>query len=69
MWHAVSDSEMRGVYLKSIKSPAVLNKFKMARKAEHNMDVFSQVTGHLLGEADYTHWLVGLCGYGTDFSV
>uniref|UniRef100_A0A3B3R5B9 ERCC4 domain-containing protein n=1 Tax=Paramormyrops kingsleyae TaxID=1676925 RepID=A0A3B3R5B9_9TELE len=37
------NSEMRGVYLKSIKSPAVLNKFKMAYKAEHNMDVFSQV--------------------------
>uniref|UniRef100_A0A3B3R4Q5 ERCC4 domain-containing protein n=1 Tax=Paramormyrops kingsleyae TaxID=1676925 RepID=A0A3B3R4Q5_9TELE len=39
----LNDSEMRGVYLKSIKSPAVLNKFKMAYKAEHNMDVFSQV--------------------------
>ncbi|XP_048831550.1 Fanconi anemia group M protein isoform X3 [Brienomyrus brachyistius] len=39
----LNDSEMRGVYLKSIKSPAVLNKFKMAYKAEHNTDIFSQV--------------------------
>ncbi|XP_072314496.1 Fanconi anemia group M protein [Eucyclogobius newberryi] len=39
----LNDSEMHGVYLKSVRSPAVLGKFKMSFKNKHNMDIFSQV--------------------------
>ncbi|KAK7905063.1 hypothetical protein WMY93_017670 [Mugilogobius chulae] len=39
----LNDSEMHGVYLKSVRSPAVLGKFKMSYKNKHNMDIFSQV--------------------------
>lgn len=39
----VTDSEMQGVYLKSVRSPAVAGKFKMIYKQNHNMDIFSQV--------------------------
>lgn len=38
-----SDSEMRCVYLKSVRSPAVQGKFKMSYRNHHNMDIFSQV--------------------------
>ncbi|XP_008398144.1 Fanconi anemia group M protein isoform X1 [Poecilia reticulata] len=39
----LNDSEMRGVYLKSVRSPAVRGKFKMSYKNHQNMDIFSQV--------------------------
>uniref|UniRef100_UPI0037E7E5E7 Fanconi anemia group M protein n=1 Tax=Semicossyphus pulcher TaxID=241346 RepID=UPI0037E7E5E7 len=39
----LNDSEMCGVYLKSVRSPAVQGKFKMSYKNQHNMDIFSQV--------------------------
>uniref|UniRef100_A0A3Q3EH87 FA complementation group M n=1 Tax=Labrus bergylta TaxID=56723 RepID=A0A3Q3EH87_9LABR len=40
---SLSDSEMCGVYLKSVRSPAVHGKFKMSYRNQHNMDIFSQV--------------------------
>lgn len=40
---SVSDSDMYGVYLKSVRSPAVQGKFKMSYRNQHNMDIFSQV--------------------------
>ncbi|KAL4613120.1 Fanconi anemia group M protein [Arapaima gigas] len=39
----LNDSEMHGVYLKSVKSPATMNKYKMVYKPTHCLDVFSQV--------------------------
>ncbi|XP_037551254.1 Fanconi anemia group M protein [Nematolebias whitei] len=39
----LNDSEMHGVYLKSVRSPAVQGKFKMSYRNQHNMDIFSQV--------------------------
>nr|XP_040055143.1 Fanconi anemia group M protein isoform X1 [Gasterosteus aculeatus aculeatus] len=39
----LDDSEMHGVYLKSVKSPALQGRFKMSYKNRHNMDIFSQV--------------------------
>ncbi|XP_037833713.1 Fanconi anemia group M protein isoform X3 [Kryptolebias marmoratus] len=39
----LNDSEMHGVYLKSVRSPAVQGKFKMSYRNHHNMDIFSQV--------------------------
>ncbi|KAK1894430.1 Fanconi anemia group M protein [Dissostichus eleginoides] len=39
----LNDSEMQGVYLKSVRSPAVHGKFKLSYKNHHNMDIFSQV--------------------------
>ncbi|XP_034163958.2 Fanconi anemia group M protein isoform X2 [Pangasianodon hypophthalmus] len=39
----LNDSEMHGVYLKSVKSPAISNKFRMAHRPVHNMNIFSQV--------------------------
>ncbi|KAJ8379090.1 hypothetical protein AAFF_G00231810 [Aldrovandia affinis] len=39
----LNDSEMRSVYLKSVRSPAVYSKYKMVFKARNNMDIFSQV--------------------------
>ncbi|XP_072545967.1 Fanconi anemia group M protein isoform X2 [Salminus brasiliensis] len=42
----LNDSEMQGFYLKSVKSPAISNKFKLVYKALHNRepeDIFSQV--------------------------
>lgn len=38
-----SDSEMRGVYLKSVRSPALGNRFKMVHRAFNNTAIFSQV--------------------------
>ncbi|XP_030640988.1 Fanconi anemia group M protein [Chanos chanos] len=38
----LDDSEMRGIYLKSVRSPAAA-RFKMPRKPTHRMDIFSQV--------------------------
>ncbi|XP_018619636.2 Fanconi anemia group M protein isoform X2 [Scleropages formosus] len=39
----LNDSEMHGIYLNSVKSPALLNKYKMLYKPTHNLDIFSQV--------------------------
>ncbi|CAK6978036.1 Fanconi anemia group M protein, partial [Scomber scombrus] len=39
----LNDSEMQGVYLKSVRSPAVGGKYKMSYRNHHNMDIFSQV--------------------------
>nr|XP_046268211.1 Fanconi anemia group M protein isoform X2 [Scatophagus argus] len=39
----LNESEMHGVYLKSVRSPAVRGKFKMSYRSHHNMDIFSQV--------------------------
>ncbi|XP_043998013.1 Fanconi anemia group M protein isoform X2 [Gambusia affinis] len=39
----LNDSEMHGVYLKSVRSPAVRGKFKMSYKNHQNMEIFSQV--------------------------
>ncbi|XP_068582447.1 Fanconi anemia group M protein [Cebidichthys violaceus] len=39
----LDDSEMQGVYLKSVKSPAVQGRFKMSYRNHHPMDIFSQV--------------------------
>ncbi|KAM9842931.1 Fanconi anemia group M protein [Aulostomus maculatus] len=39
----LNDSDMQGVYLKSLKSPAVAGKFKMSYRNHHNIDIFSQV--------------------------
>ncbi|XP_041809701.1 Fanconi anemia group M protein isoform X2 [Chelmon rostratus] len=39
----LNDSDMYGVYLKSVRSPAVQGKFKMSYRNQHNMDIFSQV--------------------------
>ncbi|KAM4724379.1 Fanconi anemia group M protein isoform 2-T2 [Anableps anableps] len=39
----LNESEMQGVYLKSVRSPAIRGKFKMSYKNHHHMDIFSQV--------------------------
>ncbi|XP_068194449.1 Fanconi anemia group M protein [Antennarius striatus] len=39
----LNDSEMHGLYLKSVRSPAIHGKFKMSYRTSHNMDIFSQV--------------------------
>ncbi|XP_064185393.1 Fanconi anemia group M protein isoform X2 [Anguilla rostrata] len=39
----LNDSEMRGIYLKSVRSPAFSSKYRMAYKARDNVDIFSQV--------------------------
>ncbi|XP_047466855.1 Fanconi anemia group M protein [Mugil cephalus] len=39
----LNDSDMHGVYLKSVRSPAVQGKFKMSYRNNHNIDIFSQV--------------------------
>ncbi|KAM4541807.1 Fanconi anemia group M protein [Odontesthes bonariensis] len=39
----LNDSEMQGIYLKSVRSPAVQGKFKMSYRNRHNVDIFSQV--------------------------
>ncbi|XP_028995412.1 Fanconi anemia group M protein isoform X2 [Betta splendens] len=39
----LDDSEMHGIYLKSVRSPAVHGKFKMSYRNHDNMNVFSQV--------------------------
>ncbi|XP_037096932.1 Fanconi anemia group M protein isoform X2 [Syngnathus acus] len=39
----LNDSEMRGIYLKSVQSPIVGGRYKMSYKNLHNPDIFSQV--------------------------
>ncbi|TSO67456.1 Fanconi anemia group M protein [Bagarius yarrelli] len=39
----LNDSEMHGIYLKSVKSPAVSSKFRMRYRPVNNTNIFSQV--------------------------
>ncbi|XP_074852253.1 Fanconi anemia group M protein isoform X2 [Carettochelys insculpta] len=39
----LNDSEMEGVYLKSVRSPALSNRYKMVHKGFNSMAVFSQI--------------------------
>nr|XP_057947444.1 Fanconi anemia group M protein [Doryrhamphus excisus]XP_057947446.1 Fanconi anemia group M protein [Doryrhamphus excisus] len=39
----LNDSEMQGIYLKSVRSPAVTSRLKMSYRKHNNMDIFSQV--------------------------
>ncbi|KAG9336421.1 hypothetical protein JZ751_002768, partial [Albula glossodonta] len=39
----MNDSEMRGVYMKSVRSPAVYSKYKMVNRVRQDIDIFSQV--------------------------
>ncbi|NWW97611.1 FANCM protein, partial [Caloenas nicobarica] len=39
----LNDSEMQGVYLKSVRSPALGNRYKMVHQEFNNMDIFSQI--------------------------
>lgn len=34
---------MHAIYMKSVRSPEMNNRFKMVRGRNHNMDIFSQV--------------------------
>uniref|UniRef100_A0A8C3L6T1 ATP-dependent RNA helicase FANCM n=1 Tax=Chrysolophus pictus TaxID=9089 RepID=A0A8C3L6T1_CHRPC len=38
-----SDSEMRGVYLKSVRSPALGNRYKMVHREFNSTEIFSQI--------------------------
>ncbi|XP_021512904.2 Fanconi anemia group M protein [Meriones unguiculatus] len=40
---AVNDSEMRAIYMKSVRSPLMNNKYKMVREKHNNMNIFSQI--------------------------
>ncbi|XP_039597307.1 Fanconi anemia group M protein isoform X2 [Polypterus senegalus] len=39
----LNDSEMQGVYLKSVRSPIIQNKYKMVFKQKHSINIFSQI--------------------------
>ncbi|XP_043371877.1 Fanconi anemia group M protein isoform X3 [Dermochelys coriacea] len=39
----LNDSEMEGIYLKSVRSPALSNRYKMVHKGFNSMTVFSQI--------------------------
>ncbi|XP_010184286.1 PREDICTED: Fanconi anemia group M protein, partial [Mesitornis unicolor] len=39
----LNDHEMKGVYLKSVRSPALGNRYKMVHREFNNMNVFSQI--------------------------
>uniref|UniRef100_G3SN12 RNA helicase n=1 Tax=Loxodonta africana TaxID=9785 RepID=G3SN12_LOXAF len=39
---AINDSEMRAVYVKSLRSPLMSNRYKMVHK-KHNINIFSQI--------------------------
>ncbi|KAJ7989260.1 hypothetical protein DPEC_G00317640 [Dallia pectoralis] len=57
----LNDSEMQGVYLKSVRSPAVTRNFKMVYKQNSDMDIFSQVP-----EQDETYGEDSFVVYGSD---
>nr|XP_019607284.1 PREDICTED: Fanconi anemia group M protein isoform X3 [Rhinolophus sinicus] len=40
---AIDDSEMRAIYLKSVRSPLMSNRYKMIHKKRSNINVFSQI--------------------------
>ncbi|XP_061699193.1 Fanconi anemia group M protein isoform X2 [Syngnathoides biaculeatus] len=39
----LNESEMQGIYLKSLRSPTLRGRFKMSYRNRHNTDIFSQV--------------------------
>lgn len=40
---AINDSEMRAVYMKSVRSPLMSNRYKMVHKKHNNINIFSQI--------------------------
>ncbi|XP_008566929.1 PREDICTED: Fanconi anemia group M protein isoform X2 [Galeopterus variegatus] len=40
---AINDSEMRAIYMKSVHSPLMSNKYKMVQKKHDNINIFSQI--------------------------
>ncbi|XP_058285381.1 Fanconi anemia group M protein [Hylobates moloch] len=40
---AINDSEMRAIYMKSLRSPMMNNKYKMIHKTRKNINIFSQI--------------------------
>ncbi|PNJ54228.1 FANCM isoform 4 [Pongo abelii] len=40
---AINDSEMRAIYMKSLRSPMMNNKYKMIHKTHKNINIFSQI--------------------------
>ncbi|XP_027272307.1 Fanconi anemia group M protein isoform X2 [Cricetulus griseus] len=40
---ALNDSEMRAIYMKSVRSPLMSTKYKMVREKHSNMNIFSQI--------------------------
>ncbi|KAM9646182.1 Fanconi anemia group M protein isoform 1-T1 [Trichechus inunguis] len=40
---AINDSEMRAVYVKSLRSPLVSNQYRMVHKKHNNINIFSQI--------------------------
>ncbi|XP_057581181.1 Fanconi anemia group M protein isoform X2 [Hippopotamus amphibius kiboko] len=40
---AINDSEMRAVYMKSVRSPLMSNRYKMVHKKHNNVNIFSQI--------------------------
>ncbi|XP_077909762.1 Fanconi anemia group M protein [Halichoerus grypus] len=40
---AINDSEMRAIYMKSLRSPLMSNRYKMVRKKHNNINIFSQI--------------------------
>lgn len=41
--HLYTDSEMRAIYMRSVRSPLTSTKYRMAREKHNNMNIFSQV--------------------------
>ncbi|XP_046931618.1 Fanconi anemia group M protein [Lynx rufus] len=39
----INDSEMRAIYMKSLRSPLMNNQYKMVRKKHNNINIFSQI--------------------------
>lgn len=40
---AINDSEMRAIYMKSVRSPLMSTKYRMVREKRPNMNIFSQI--------------------------
>ncbi|XP_041514715.1 Fanconi anemia group M protein isoform X1 [Microtus oregoni] len=40
---AINDSEMRAIYMRSVRSPLTSTKYRMAREKHNNMNIFSQI--------------------------
>ncbi|XP_049986758.1 Fanconi anemia group M protein [Alexandromys fortis] len=40
---AINDSEMRAIYMRSVQSPLMSTKYRMAREKHNNMNIFSQI--------------------------
>ncbi|XP_019480331.1 PREDICTED: Fanconi anemia group M protein isoform X1 [Hipposideros armiger] len=43
---AIDDSEMRAIYMKSVRSPLMSNRYKMIHKKRNNINIFSQIPEH-----------------------